>query len=120
MANLIKKDTNSKIRKTISYARYLMCVHLGRLLTDDEEVDHKDNNKLNDDINNLQVLSSIDNKQKQALFKWSGHNTKIVLNCSFCGNEFEYASKNYTYYIKSGRTKFNCSKECAYSSYRKN
>lgn len=51
-------------RTTIAYARYLMSVKLGRILNDDETVDHIDNNKLNDDINNLQILSREDNIAK--------------------------------------------------------
>lgn len=69
--------TNSKNRKfvilynsandrtTIPYARYLMSVKLKRYLKDDEHVDHIDNDKTNDDINNLQILSQTENNQKE-------------------------------------------------------
>ena len=56
---------NSQIdRSTVSYARYLMSVKLGRFLTDQEEVDHIDNNKTNDDPNNLQILTPEQNREK--------------------------------------------------------
>lgn len=53
-----------RVRKTTSYARYLMEVKLGRLLTSDEEVDHIDDDSFNDDINNLQILTPLANKVK--------------------------------------------------------
>lgn len=51
-------------RTTISYARYLMSVKLGRLLTDHEHVDHIDNDKTNDLIDNLQILTPEENRDK--------------------------------------------------------
>jgi len=55
-----------KDRKTTStaYARYLMSVKLGRKLEKDETVDHIDNNRLNDSLDNLQLLSRSDNVAK--------------------------------------------------------
>lgn len=41
-----------------------MSVHLGRILTDKEEVDHKDDNKCNDDLSNLQVLTLEEHNKK--------------------------------------------------------
>ena len=51
-------------RKSMSYARYLMCVKEGRILNKYEEVDHIDNDKTNDVIDNLQRLSPTENKLK--------------------------------------------------------
>ena len=47
-----------------SYSRYLMAVHLKRFLTEDEQVDHIDNDKSNDIIENLQILSMKENLSK--------------------------------------------------------
>ena len=47
-------------RKKYQEHRYLMEQHLGRKLTRNEEVHHLDDNKLNNDINNLIVLSKAD------------------------------------------------------------
>lgn len=69
-------NTNSDGRKTLTlynshkdrsstqYARYLMAVKIGRLLTPQEHVDHKDDDKTNDNINNLQILSLRENNIK--------------------------------------------------------
>lgn len=51
-------------RTTISYARYLMCVKLGYIISSEFEVDHIDEDKTNDDIENLQILTKKENLQK--------------------------------------------------------
>lgn len=48
------------------YARYLMAVHRGSYLSDNETVDHIDESKSNDNIENLQVLSRAENLRKHA------------------------------------------------------
>lgn len=71
-AYLIKNRENRKMiclcngdkRTTIAYARYLMAVKLGRMLTADEQVDHIDNDKTNDAIENLQILAPAANRKK--------------------------------------------------------
>ena len=45
----------NKIRKTISYPKALVEVHLNTRLREDDTVDHKDRNKQNDSIENLVV-----------------------------------------------------------------
>ena len=55
-------DNNT--RKTISYARYLMSIKLGRELTDEETVDHIDNDKTNDSMDNIQILTIDENINK--------------------------------------------------------
>lgn len=65
-----------KTRKTISYARYIMSVKLGRELSKEEQVDHIDNDKTNDSIDNLQILTAEDNLAKyHALLMDAEHGT---------------------------------------------
>lgn len=65
---LVPIDSDSGLkRSTITLAKYRMSKKLGRILRRDEEVDHKDGNKTNDKIDNLQVLSLRENRIKQAL-----------------------------------------------------
>lgn len=80
---------SGKEQKTISYARYLMSVKLGRELRPDETVDHIDNNKLNDDINNLQILTWKENIDKyQATLPHNIHGTSSMYHkgcrCDAC------------------------------------
>lgn len=77
---------NSKSdRKCISYARYLMCVKLGRILTSKETVDHINNDPTDDRIENLQILSLSDNIRKYAKYRFTGHN-KRTCKCPECVN----------------------------------
>lgn len=56
---------NSKShRTTISYARYLYSVSIGSIVEPNMEVDHIDNDKTNDVIDNLQLLQKRENTQK--------------------------------------------------------
>lgn len=47
-----------------AYARYLMSVKLGRKLSRSEQVDHIDEDKTNDSIDNLQVITQKENLAK--------------------------------------------------------
>jgi hypothetical protein len=83
-------DPNDKHhRTTLSYARYLMSVHLGRRLDRTEEVDHKDNNRLNDTLDNLQILTPLANHQKSAKPR-----TFVDLTCTFCRKVFKRRKGN--------------------------
>ena len=73
-------------RTTISYARYVMCVNLGYVLSKDYEVDHIDRDKNNDDISNLQVLSVEEHRQKNSKEMTTGRNCTIVV-CGYCNKE---------------------------------
>lgn len=70
-------------KKTRQLAKVLLEIKLGRLLIDDETVDHIDEDKTNDDIGNLQLLSKSKNSSKSAL--------KVIypiVNCVWCNSEF--------------------------------
>lgn len=60
---IIKLYRGGKKYSTL-YARYLLAVKLGRYLTEDETVDHIDNDPTNDAVENLQILSRGDNAAK--------------------------------------------------------
>lgn len=112
-ANLIAIE-NTKQRTTLSYARYLMSVHSKRILNKDEQVDHLNNDKADDRLENLQILSSAENKKKQEDFYSSSHPKYIQLKCGCCGKIFDSLLKNYTFNLKAGRSIFYCSRPCVY------
>ena len=92
-------------RTTISYARYLMCVKIGYVLSNDYEVDHIDGNCNNDEILNLQILTKEEHLLKTVREATTGRNMKTLL-CVCCGCEFEREVRN----IKSDRS--ICSRSC--------
>ncbi len=94
---------NRKDRKTISYARYLFSVHLKRILSEDETVDHINNDKMDDRIDNFQILSRKDNKAKS-----QGKRTFINYTCPSCSSIFS-RRKGASYNVKFP----SCSKVCA-------
>lgn len=95
---------------TLAYARYLMSVKEGRLLTADEEVDHKDGNRQNDDISNLQILTSAQHLAKTSMDKRKSREF-VRMECPTCGKVF-VKSKS-TSFIARFRTEYNvCSRKC--------
>ena len=99
---------SSEDRTTISYARYLMCVKLGYYLNSALEVDHIDEDKTNDSIDNLQVLTKSANIAKS--------NAKRLINytftCCICSSTFTLTGKQ----LGQRRDKLTptCSKTCGY------
>jgi hypothetical protein len=105
--NLVPYDSNIK-RTTISVARYLMSVKLGRLLDKNlETVDHIDNNKLNDNIDNLQILTRKANKDKYHDFK--GRSIKKYI-CPVCHIQFDREIKQVLY--RNRKYPPTCSRSC--------
>lgn len=93
---------NHKDRTTISYARYLVSVKEKRFLNEDEHVDHIDNNKTNDDIQNLQILTPLENHNKT--FKTG--ETLIDFICPVCNKNFSLTKR------QSHKINPTCSKKC--------
>lgn len=74
------KDINGKWHST-TYARYLMQLKLGLKLDSKQIVHHKDENKLNDKISNLELINS----QTEHLAKFHSRFTyNKNFKCSWC------------------------------------
>ena len=69
-------------RSSTQYARYLMAVYLKRYLKPEEHIDHIDNDKTNDSLSNLQILSLHENNIK------THKKPDIRLVCPICKNVF--------------------------------
>lgn len=106
--NPIDKASDIK-RKTISYARYLMSVKEKRFLNDNEEVDHIDENKMNDDINNLQILTKKENIAKEKKFIGK---KMVELKCPCCGKVFSRERRN-SHLVKGRGLYTACSRKCS-------
>jgi len=103
---LVKKDGS---KTSMSYARYLMCCHLNRLLDKKEHVDHIDGDKLNDVIENLQILSQRENNIKKVIQnKLTRRMVKLL--CPSCKQEFT-RPLNSTHLQKGGGFS-TCSRTC--------
>lgn len=82
--------------------------HLGRVLESWETVDHLDNNPLNNNMDNLQILSRADNARKS-----NKPAQRILVTCKHCGKQFERrkAQELYDRIIRKKDGPF-CSKRC--------
>lgn len=95
-------------RTSMSYARYLGCIKVGRILGKDEEADHIDNDKTNDSAENIQILTPAENRLKH----FSRLSRRMVdLQCPHCRCEFT-RERRQTHLIKGGTRTF-CSRRCA-------
>ena len=90
----------------MSLARYMMSVHLGRILEKNEHVDHIDNNKNNDIISNLQILTQKANNEKYSKLH-PKKQTEMI--CPVCGNTFMMDNRFLPF-----RKNPTCSKSCGY------
>ena len=109
---VIHYDTDTGSHRTQSYPRYLMEQVDGQSLTDDKQVDHINDDKTDNRIENFQLLSPLENVQKynQSINRSPSTILKI---CDVCGKQFELLSKRYRYGQKLGQTKFFCSRSCS-------
>lgn len=108
-------------KKVYMLSRLIMSKKLGRSLKSDEEVHHIDGDPLNDNPDNLVVLSRQDHILLHS--KLNRKYKDIVKICPICGKEFlwtEDAQKNYRYNRKRRAGKLVteeigpfCSRKCA-------
>lgn len=97
-------------KKSLSYPKYLIEVHLDRYLDIDETVHHIDGNPLNNEINNLMVIN-----RKEHCYNDSIKNCDVVTKCSYCGKEFTISGNSIYYRNRSDRKQsgYFCSKSCS-------
>lgn len=98
-------------RTTISYARYLMCVKIGYILGPEYEVDHKDDDKTNDDINNLQILTKEENRIKQEYRYMMTQQVCYGYECAWCGTRFILTERQVKMRLKTTNNAY-CSRSC--------
>ena len=96
-------------RRTVSYPKYIMEAHLGRVLDpNNETVDHIDRDVTNNRIDNLRIISRKDHAALDAL-----RVKDIEQICCDCGASFKrrasWASNN----AKQGKSGPFCSRQCA-------
>lgn len=106
--------TKNKKRRTISYPKYLMDMHLGRYLSLNEHVHHMDENPTNNDINNLEVKTASEHARDHHL----KYKDLIRVQCVQCDVIFEMSPKQQAEWNKTSRKRHKvkvgpfCSKQC--------
>jgi hypothetical protein len=93
----------------MTYARFLMQEHLGRLLDRDlETVDHIDDDPLNDAIENFQLLTRSEN-----LLKATGPVEMVSFVCPVCDEFSEKKASNVKHNRNMGKAGPFCGRSCA-------
>lgn len=121
----IRKDSRSHIcivhddgrKQTKSYPRYLMEQHLNRELLPSETIDHIDNDKTNNNISNLQILTLSENTKKHHKLNPRKLYTFI---CPYCNKQSTKWDNNVKGNIKKGKSGHYCSRSCAGKATYKN
>ena len=75
-------------KKVMSYPKYLMEQKLGRPLLPNEEIHHKDENPLNNNLNNLEIRFHGEHQSEHSTIY---HDTTAI--CGWCGKEFLWSGK---------------------------
>lgn len=98
---------------TMTYARYLMCVKLGYILPTELEVDHVDNDKTNDNISNLQVLTKQQNLEKANLYYLTYQQNSYGYHCAYCELPFIITERDQNMRLAQNVELAFCSRSCA-------
>lgn len=107
--SVVLYSTVTKERTTISNAKYMMSVYLKRHLSIDEHVDHINDNKLDDRIDNFQILSLAENNRKQAALIGCA---MVEYLCPICERVFAIKRKNSHYGSRKHAISVTCSRSC--------
>lgn len=96
---------------SMSYAKYLYTSYYMCDVAEGDHVDHINGNKMDDRIDNLQVISGTYNRQKN-----KRHKEMLILKCPVCGEEFLFRKSNLSTHPNPC-----CSRKCGgiKSSYKK-
>lgn len=111
--NVVDLFNNNNDRTTISYARYLMGVKLGYEVPNNYEVDHINNNRTDDRIENLQLLTPEQNLLKQQWWVTAMVVNWTILPCTYCKELFYITERELKNRRKQGREHEFCSRSCA-------
>ena len=106
---LVPDHPNATKNGYVLLHRVVMENYIGRLLTPDEVVHHKDHNKKNNDISNLELLTS---KEHFRLHSNEKPNTYLILKCPQCGKIFNM--RHYKVVSIYGCARYKCcSRHCS-------
>lgn len=90
-----------------------MCVHLGYILAPEFEINHRDDDKTNDDLNNLQVLTKEENLLKQQYKYIMTQQNSYGFSCAYCATYFILTERDVKMRLAKNVVYAFCSRSCA-------
>ena len=96
---VILRSTPTGVKRTISYPKLLLEIHINRLLINDETTDHMDGNFRNNSIDNLRILTRSEN----AKYSWEIGTAKPLV----ATEEFKAKQKILKTGTKNGKSKLS-------------
>lgn len=96
-------------RRTVSYPKWLLEVHLGRKLDPDKEtVDHLDGDFNNNNLENLRIVPRDEHSADD-----TRRSRNLKFNCAWCGADFERSPRLVRDKSKKNKAGPFCNKSCA-------
>lgn len=97
-------------KQLLSYPRYVMEKHLNRHLNVSEQIDHIDENPLNNNLENLQIVSFKEHQKQDAI-----RNKDVIVRCQYCGKGFTISGSKLNTRNRKDRHQsgYFCSKVCS-------
>jgi len=93
---------NKATHTVVSYPRLLMELALGRPLLKTEDVHHKDENPLNNDIDNLEIIDHKEHDRLHGMNVPKKYIDKMMI-CPICNTSFLWTSKQQSNFISHNR-----------------
>ena len=94
-----------------------MGVKLGAFVSNEFEVDHIDNDKTNDDIDNLQLLTHQQNRDKENERYRAYEQNRYILHCVNCDAPFTITEKVWNMKVAQSTINICCSRNCSNQYY---
>lgn len=115
--HIIKHNTETKRRTTVSYPKHLMEEHLGRDLLPNETVNHINRNFTDNRLCNLEILDRSEHAKLDAK-----RVKRFIFTCEWCGEIGSQQGHNLDGNEKQGKAGPFCSRSCAgsYGAYVQN
>ena len=108
--DLVNSNTD---RTTTSYARYLMSVKIGQFIPEGYEVDHRDDDRTNDVIDNLQIVTAEYNRLKEHYRYVTNEQAHYGLYCAYCHIPFLLTEREVKARLAKKVELAFCSRQCA-------
>lgn len=120
VADIIDGSVTRDSKKTsLMVSRAVMEISLGRRLLSDEHVDHINRDHTNDSLNNLQVLSITEHREKSGRENSELTSKRVVVTCPGCNGAFLVQRHVLATAEDKGRSPC-CSRQCASAVYGRN